>query len=303
MKDAIKNILSYHFELDEGKEVYIVCDKEKYQLANEFLIELESRRHKTFVINIENYQENRDELISKILQKNDTGLILLTSNKMWGEYGFHRYFKIEDGRPSISCNCKPVFFDAVLPLHSFERIYSSNYDEDINYLNSLNSKLINNSKIRITSKSGTDISFISRDWQVDKYTEIHTSPVEHSINGKIVVNKSVFFSKVNEPIEIIISCGRIKSITCKNSADQMFNTYVNEMESKYNEDKSNWQMAEFGIGINSVAKISGIIMEDEAVRGTCHFCFGDNTRYGGSNKSEWHGGTVVLDNFRITRVD
>jgi hypothetical protein len=30
------------------------------------------------------------------------------------------------------------------------------------------------------------------------------------------------------------------------------------------------------------------------MRGTCHFCFGDNVRYGGANPSVWHGGTVVI---------
>jgi len=29
-------------------------------------------------------------------------------------------------------------------------------------------------------------------------------------------------------------------------------------------------------------------------RGTGHFCFGDNSRYGGANASDWHGGTVVV---------
>ena len=53
-------------------------------------------------------------------------------------------------------------------------------------------------------------------------------------------------------------------------------------------------MAELGLGANAGARLSGIIMEDEAVRDTCHICFGDNTRYGGRNASAWHGGTLVV---------
>lgn len=60
-----------------------------------------------------------------------------------------------------------------------------------------------------------------------------------------------------------------------------------------------WQLAEVGIGGCEGARLSGIIMEDEAVRGTCHFCFGDNSRYDGANASDWHGGTVVVARPRL----
>jgi hypothetical protein len=35
-------------------------------------------------------------------------------------------------------------------------------------------------------------------------------------------------------------------------------------------------------------------MESEMVFGTCHFCFGNNDCYGGKNKSDFHGASVLI---------
>lgn len=47
-------------------------------------------------------------------------------------------------------------------------------------------------------------------------------------------------------------------------------------------------VAEFGIGTNERAKITGVILEDEKVLGTVHIAFGDNVTMGGSVKVESH---------------
>lgn len=62
-------------------------------------------------------------------------------------------------------------------------------------------------------------------------------------------------------------------------------------------------LAELGIGLNPCARLTGVIMEDETVRGTAHFCFGDNSRFGGANRSGFHGGTVVIDSPALTVVE
>jgi leucyl aminopeptidase (aminopeptidase T) len=41
-------------------------------------------------------------------------------------------------------------------------------------------------------------------------------------------------------------------------------------------------VAEFGIGTNDRASLTGIILEDEKVMGTIHIAFGDNKSMGGS---------------------
>ena len=43
-----------------------------------------------------------------------------------------------------------------------------------------------------------------------------------------------------------------------------------------------WTVAEFGFGMNPKARLTGNVLEDEKVLGTCYFAIGDNSTLGGS---------------------
>ena len=45
--------------------------------------------------------------------------------------------------------------------------------------------------------------------------------------------------------------------------------------------KKGRNIAEFGIGVNRKAKVTGIVLEDEKSYGTCHIAFGNNIGFGG----------------------
>lgn len=66
-----------------------------------------------------------------------------------------------------------------------------------------------------------------------------------------------------------------------------------------------FNLAEFGIGTNAQARISGNILEDEKAYGTVHFAFGDNSTFGGKIKAGIHldvlvrKPTVYLDGEKI----
>ena len=47
-------------------------------------------------------------------------------------------------------------------------------------------------------------------------------------------------------------------------------------------------IAEFGIGSNDKAIITGNLLEDEKVMGTCHIALGDNTGFGGKVEVALH---------------
>jgi leucyl aminopeptidase (aminopeptidase T) len=47
-------------------------------------------------------------------------------------------------------------------------------------------------------------------------------------------------------------------------------------------------VAEFGIGTNDKATLTGVILEDEKVMGTIHIAFGDNKSMGGSVRVASH---------------
>jgi leucyl aminopeptidase (aminopeptidase T) len=54
-------------------------------------------------------------------------------------------------------------------------------------------------------------------------------------------------------------------------------------------------IGEFGIGTNPKAILSGNILEDEKVRGTCHVAFGTSTSYpGGKVTADIHWDGIVI---------
>lgn len=53
-------------------------------------------------------------------------------------------------------------------------------------------------------------------------------------------------------------------------------------------------MGELGIGTNTAARLTGLILEDEKVYGTVHIAFGTNTSFGGTNKADVHMDGVIL---------
>ena len=102
------------------------------------------------------------------------------------------------------------------------------------------------------------------------------------------------FGRVGKPITIEIRKGRVADVRCADDKDAVFTEYLRTMKEAFAADSANAQLAEVGIGGNGAAVVSDVIMESETVRGTCHFCFGENTRYGGANAAKEHHGTVVM---------
>ena len=52
-------------------------------------------------------------------------------------------------------------------------------------------------------------------------------------------------------------------------------------------------IAEFGIGTNDSARLSGILLEDEKVMGTVHLALGNNVTMGGSVNVPMHVDGVI----------
>jgi len=226
-----------------------------------------------------------------------TGLIALTSFRMWSELGLSGRLLHENG-PTLNVACRPVFFDEVMPLDSLLRVYSSDPEDDKRYLADLHRRLREGVPTRVTAPGGTDLTFIPREWSV-RGRELLTSPVEETVYGTIIADASVYLGRVRRPITLTVERGRLTGIACPDSDDPVFRTYRQEMVYRFHLSPLDRQLAEVGFGGNGGARLSGCIMEDESVRGTGHFCFGDNTRYGGVNRSTWHGGTVVVGGVQV----
>jgi aminopeptidase len=112
--------------------------------------------------------------------------------------------------------------------------------------------------------------------------EAYLAPLEGQSNGVVVVDGSMAgVGVVTTPIRILVKDGQATDIRGGREAEQL----VGLLE-PHGRDGRN--LAEFGIGTNDRAQLSGVILEDEKVMGTIHIAFGDNKSMGGTVRVASH---------------
>ena len=85
----------------------------------------------------------------------------------------------------------------------------------------------------------------------------------------------------SQPIRIVVKDGYATEITGGASAARLI-----ELLEPHGRDART--VAEFGIGTNDKAILTGVILEDEKVMGTIHIAFGDNKSMGGTVRVASH---------------
>ena len=145
--------------------------------------------------------------------------------------------------------------------------------------------------IRVTSALGTDISFSieGRNAYASKGLfhekgesgnlptgEAFLAPVEGTSNGVFIVDGSMAGLGLikNANIRIEVENGYAVKITGGILAKKL-----NQQLDAVGKEARN--IAEFGIGTNDSAKLSGVLLEDEKVMGTIHIALGNNLSMGG----------------------
>lgn len=112
--------------------------------------------------------------------------------------------------------------------------------------------------------------------------EAYLAPVEGESQGIVVVDGSMAsVGMVREPIRITVKDGYAADITGGAEAKRLI-----ELLEPHGKDGRT--VAEFGIGTNDKAILTGLILEDEKVMGTIHIAFGDNKSMGGSVRVASH---------------
>ena len=144
--------------------------------------------------------------------------------------------------------------------------------------------------VRITAPSGTDITMqlytkhIAYEIIPHKNGGFHNLPLgeayappkEGTAEGVYVVDGShAGIGKLKHPITIHVKNGMAVKIEGKEEA-QKLKKLLNTIK-----DKNAFNIAELGIGTNPKAKITGCVLEDEKVYGTCHIALGNNYSFGG----------------------
>ncbi|MGD8230005.1 MAG: aminopeptidase [Desulfobacteraceae bacterium] len=123
-------------------------------------------------------------------------------------------------------------------------------------------------------------------------------PEEGTSEGVIVIDWSMStIGRLAEPIHVQVERGRAAQIKGKQAHTLL------ERLSPFG--RSAFTLAEFAMGTNKWAQLSGVVLEDEKVFGTAHFALGNNISFGGTTDVPIHldgvlrAPTVAVDGRRV----
>jgi aminopeptidase len=106
-------------------------------------------------------------------------------------------------------------------------------------------------------------------------------------NGTLVVDGSMAgIGLVKEPVELVIEGGHLTSARGGQGMAFM------ELLTEHGDEATN--VAELGIGTNEKARLTGEILEDEKIAGTCHVAFGASAGIGGTVQVPVHLDCIVI---------
>ena len=158
-------------------------------------------------------------------------------------------------------------------------------------------------QIKVTAPAGTDITFdiagrtaIASKGLFHKKGEsgnlptgeTFLAPVEGTANGVFVADGSFAGLGLmkNTKVKVEVKNGFATKITGGKPA-QKLNAMLDEVGRRAR------NIAEFGIGTNDSAKLSGVLLEDEKVMGTVHIALGNNVTMGGTFNVPIHVDGVI----------
>ncbi len=146
-------------------------------------------------------------------------------------------------------------------------------------------------EIHIKTKAGTDLyvyrggrKVLNCDGIMEKGKilnlpdgEVCFAPLEGKSHGILMVDlSSPLVGKVKKPFKILVENGRM--VYCEEPG----------LWKALSSVRNGTNLAEFGIGTNPKAKITGKILEDEKVMGTAHIAFGTSMELGGKIQTSVH---------------
>ncbi|MFB5760092.1 aminopeptidase [Paenibacillus medicaginis] len=114
--------------------------------------------------------------------------------------------------------------------------------------------------------------------------EAYIAPLEGTAEGQILIDGSMAgIGKLSSPLLLTIEQGRI--VKADGPDGPRLLEILGEGDGR--------MLAEFGIGTNDKARITGVVLEDEKVYGTIHVAFGSNNTFGGTISAGVHLDGVV----------
>ncbi|MGD0281717.1 MAG: aminopeptidase, partial [Dissulfurispiraceae bacterium] len=116
--------------------------------------------------------------------------------------------------------------------------------------------------------------------------EVFFAPLEGTAQGILVLEWAPT-RQLKKPVTLLIKDGMVQEV----SGDEPFTSVL---KAKLAERADNRNIAELGIGTNSMARRPDNILESEKILGTIHLALGDNSSFGGKISTPFHQDFVLF---------
>lgn len=306
MQKSVNIVLKKCLSLKKNESLLIVTDSKLYSIAKMFLKGAKKITNNVKLIKIpipKVHGTEPSKEVSNEMLKYDV-LLLITTKSL-----SHTKARKNANKKGARLVTMPSITQDMI-----ERTLNIDYTK----LKRLNNKIANiidkGTKVRIETKLGTDLTFsikgrtaFGRDSGLFTKKgsfgnlptgEIFIAPVEKTANGSYIVDASqAGIGKLKESIKIIVKNGY--AVGFKGEDARKLEKILDSI------GKQARNIAEFGIGTNEKAKITGNTLEDEKVKGTCHIALGNNAGFGGNVNVQLHldgiikKPTIFVDNKKI----
>ena len=275
LTQGAETIINQCLDVQDDEKVLVLNDSNEQELMDALLDVLTDRDINHELIEFEepeNHGEEPPKLVAREMKKADV-VIAPTMKSLTHT----------DAREESTKNGTRV---ATLPTVSKE-IWNSSLKADYEKVAEITEKvydlLTETEEVRVTTPSGTDLTF---EVEIDTYHTdkgMITEPGEYGnlpagepngypakINGTLVFDHFQF-SPSTEKVEI--KDGEVVALENKEDENS------SELEKAFEENPCSKKIAEFGFGTNPEATLIGNTLQDEKVLGTIHIAFGDNCSY------------------------
>jgi len=289
-RKTVRNVLINCMGLKKNEKFLIVTDDKLLKLADIFYKGAKESEYEVVVVKYRSgkvHGEEPPELVQDALLKADVAL-LLTSKSL----SHTRARKLASQCGVRIASLPGISRDVIMRTLSFD------YRKTEKKINDIAEKLTRTKKIIVKTESGTEISFSVTGRKGFSDTGIYKqkgkfgnlpageaciAPLEGTAEGVIVIDASIAgIGKLDKHITVEIKKGLLMK-----SKPGKFKKQLD----KYGKNSDN--LAEFGIGLNPEAIVTGNVLEDEKALGTCHFAFGTNISFQGRVKAPVHIDAVL----------
>ena len=295
LEKAANNILKTCMGLKRNESFLVVYDKNKIRIANVLLKKAKSICKKVRKIKTKVGRFNGEEPSRKVADdmKNYDVVVIVTTKSL-----SHTNARRNASKKGVRIASMPGVTGDMI-----ERTLTADYNKVKKISDGVYKLYKGRKKIRLVTKEGTDVLiYINKspfndvgiyhkkgDFGNLPAGEVGFAPVEGKTEGVVVIDKTMAgIGKLKSNIKFEIEGGFVKRISGEEDAKKLSKL----LKGFKNEDVYN--IAEFSIGTNYKAKVTGITLEDEKVYGTVHMALGDNTSYpGGHIKAPTHLDGVI----------